>query len=107
MKQVISYALVFTSFISIAQNVKPKSPKHIPPVNFTADQDRQNMIDQLGIKSLRPGPSGDESAPNHANYNESTANPLSGFTRSFSFEKREKGDDTGIMLERKTPGNCR
>jgi hypothetical protein len=44
-------------------------------VTFTADQDRQNMMDQLGIKSLRPGPSGDTSAPNHANYDESKANP--------------------------------
>jgi hypothetical protein len=46
-----------------------------PPVTFTADQDHQNMMDQLGIKALRPGPSGDEKAPNHANYDESTANP--------------------------------
>jgi hypothetical protein len=33
------------------------------------------MMDQLGVKALRPGPSGNESAPNHANYDESTANP--------------------------------
>jgi hypothetical protein len=33
------------------------------------------MMDQLGIKALRPGPSGDENAPNHANYDESLANP--------------------------------
>jgi hypothetical protein len=33
------------------------------------------MMDQLGIKTLRPGPSGNESAPNHANYDESLANP--------------------------------
>jgi hypothetical protein len=46
-----------------------------PPVNFTADQDHQNMMDQLGIKKLREGPSGDEKAPNHANYDESLANP--------------------------------
>jgi hypothetical protein len=41
-----------------------------PPVTFTTDQDRQNMMDQLGIKALRPGPSGNEKAPNHANYDE-------------------------------------
>jgi hypothetical protein len=33
------------------------------------------MMDQLGIKALRPGPSGNEEAPNHANYDESKANP--------------------------------
>jgi len=43
--------------------------------NWTAAEDHQNMMDQLGIKALRPGPSGDEGAPNHANYDEATANP--------------------------------
>ena len=45
------------------------------PVTFTSEQDHQNMMDKLGIKTLRPGPSGDENAPNHANYDESKANP--------------------------------
>src|SRR5215469_9602346 len=43
---------------------------------WTNAQDHQNMMEQLGIKSLRPGPSGNEAAPNHANYDESTANPF-------------------------------
>jgi len=34
------------------------------------------MMDQLGIKALRPGPNGNENAPNHANYDESKANPF-------------------------------
>jgi hypothetical protein len=38
-------------------------------------RDHQLMMDQLGIQALRPGPSGDEKAPNHANYDESKANP--------------------------------
>jgi len=33
------------------------------------------MKQQLGIKKLRPGFSGNESAPNHANYDEALANP--------------------------------
>ncbi|TCK70892.1 hypothetical protein C7378_3282 [Acidipila rosea] len=33
------------------------------------------MMTQLGIQSLRPGPSGDPKAPDHANYDESKANP--------------------------------
>ncbi len=39
------------------------------------ERDHQQMMGQLGIRELRPGPSGDESAPNHANYDESKANP--------------------------------
>ncbi|MGA9673028.1 MAG: acetylxylan esterase [Terracidiphilus sp.] len=55
---------------SLGQNAAPA------PVTFTADQDHQNMMDQLGIKALRPGPSGNEKASNHANYDESQANPF-------------------------------
>jgi hypothetical protein len=47
-----------------------------PPVTLTSDQDHQNMMDQLGIKALRPGPSGNEKAPNHANTDEALANPF-------------------------------
>ena len=46
------------------------------PKNWTAAEDHQNMMEQLGIKALRPGPSGNEAAPNHANYDESKANPF-------------------------------
>jgi hypothetical protein len=52
--------------------IQGKYPK---PVTFTAEQDHQNMNEQLGVKALRPGPSGNESAPNAANYDESKANP--------------------------------
>ena len=46
------------------------------PRNWTAEEDHQNMMEQLGIKALRPGPNGNETAPNHANYDESKANPF-------------------------------
>ncbi|HEX5169782.1 MAG TPA: acetylxylan esterase [Cyclobacteriaceae bacterium] len=58
---------------SIGQN--NRSEKYAPPVTFTTQEDHKNMMDQLGIKVLRPGPGGNESAPNHANYDESLANP--------------------------------
>lgn len=46
------------------------------PKNWTNEEDHQNMMDQLGIKALRPGPNGNEKDPNHANYDESKANPF-------------------------------
>jgi len=49
--------------------------KYPPLVTYTTQQDHDNMKQQLGITKLRPGPSGNESAPNHANYDEATANP--------------------------------
>lgn len=44
--------------------------------NWTTADDHRNMMQQLGIRALRPGPSGNEKAPNAANYDESKANPF-------------------------------
>ena len=60
------------------------------PVTFTAQQDQENMMQQLGIKSLRPGPSGDERAPNHANYDESKANPFPNIPDALTFNNGQK-----------------
>jgi len=45
------------------------------PLNWTTQQDHQNMKDQVGIKRLRPGPSGRAGATNAANYDPAKANP--------------------------------
>jgi hypothetical protein len=65
--------LIITSAATAQQKID--STKYAKLVTFTAQQDHDNMKQQLGIKKLRPGPSGNESAPNHANYDESIANP--------------------------------
>lgn len=62
-------------FLSLLTLPVAASAQNAAPVNFTADQDHQQMMKQLGIKALRPGPSGDATAPNHANYDEALANP--------------------------------
>ena len=46
------------------------------PVTFTAQQDHQNMLDQLGIRSIRRGFDADGNSPFAANYDESKANPF-------------------------------
>ena len=45
--------------------------------NWTTADDHRNMMEQLGIKALRPGPSGRAAAgdPNAANYDSAKANP--------------------------------
>ena len=73
----LSFAVLFSCVggaAAMGQNAGSASSAP-PPVTFTSDQDHQNMMDQLGIKTLRPGPSGNEKAPNHANTDESLANP--------------------------------
>jgi hypothetical protein len=69
---ILTLALAGSAWVSHAQNNAATTPTR---VTFTSEQDHQNMMDQLGIKRLRPGPSGNEKAPDHANYDESKANP--------------------------------
>ena len=45
------------------------------PVTFTTAQDHRNMMEQLGIEALRPGASGNENSPHHANHDEALADP--------------------------------
>jgi len=45
------------------------------PVAWTTEQDHADMMRQLGIRKLRPAPSGRPDAPNPANYDEAKANP--------------------------------
>jgi len=47
------------------------------PVKMTANEARQNMMDQLHIQSIRPGFSGDPKGPNPANYDDAKAGPFS------------------------------
>jgi hypothetical protein len=63
-----SLAVIMATGVS-AQTGFPQSGK------WTTADDHQDMMRRLGITALRPGPSGNENAPNHANYDESKANP--------------------------------
>jgi hypothetical protein len=74
-----------------------------PPVTFTAEQDHQNMMDQLGIKALRPGPSGNEKAPNHANYDETKANPFPEIPDPLTLNNRQKVTSAKVWWEQRRP----
>jgi hypothetical protein len=73
------------------------------PVTFTSEEDHQNMMDQLGIKALRPGPSGDEKAPNHANYDESKANPYPNLPDALTLDNGKKVTTTEMWWKQRRP----
>jgi hypothetical protein len=70
---------------------------------FTAEQDHQNMMDQLGIKVLRPGPSGDDAAPNHANYDEATANPYPNLPDALTLKNGQKVTTAEMWWKQRRP----
>lgn len=73
-------ALVFT-FLALSVIVMQARQRGLDPaaravLQRATAEDHADMMRQLGIRALRRGPSGDESAPNHANYDEAKANPF-------------------------------
>src|ERR1700761_2038260 len=70
--KVFMVALDFGGALS-AQSADSTQPA---PLNWNAQQDHQNMMDQLGIKTLRQGAEGmNRQATNYQNTDESKANP--------------------------------
>src|SRR5262245_3619271 len=67
---------VFVSVALLGQKSSQSAPPE--PKSWTAAQDHQDMMQQLGITRLRPAPSGSvpETDPKSANYDESKANPF-------------------------------
>jgi (4-O-methyl)-D-glucuronate---lignin esterase len=51
--------------------LNPSHDNNAPPVQLTAEQDHQRLLDLLHITSLRRGPDGDPKSPNAANFDES------------------------------------
>ena len=78
------------------------------PLNWTAAQDHQNMMDQLGIKAVRPGPSGNENAPNHANYDEAQANPFPSLPDALTLKNARRVTKASVWWNKRRPeGNSR
>ena len=70
---------------------------------WTAAEDHRNMMDQLGIQALRPGPSGNESAPNHANYDEALANPYPNLPDVLTLKNGKKVTSAAVWRNQRRP----
>ena len=88
--------LVFPLAAAVAQSV-------VDTKSWTTAEDHQNMMGQLGIKALRPGPSGNESAPNHANYEESTANPFPNLPDVLTLKNGKKVTKADVWWKQRRP----
>jgi hypothetical protein len=73
MKKII-YPCIICSLLTI-QTFAQFSQQERDSINQANNEDHQLMMKELGIKELRPGPSGDPKAPNAANSDESKVPP--------------------------------
>jgi hypothetical protein len=96
MKARLLLALTFPLVAAVAQNA-------VDTKSWTAAEDHRNMMDQLGIKALRPGPSGNESAPNHANYDEATANPFPDLPDVMTLKNGKKVTKASVWWSQRRP----
>jgi len=75
-KSIVLIACGLSFFISHAQvRLSPADSLRRDSISKVTQKDYRQMLDQLHITSIRPGPSGNPNAPNAANYDESKANP--------------------------------
>src|SRR2546429_1068461 len=73
------------------------------PLNWTTQQDHQNMKEQLGIKALRPGPSGRTGATNEANYDPATANPYPDLPDPLTLKNGQKVATADVWWKQRRP----
>ncbi len=98
-----SLPLCFVLVFAAPSHVFAQSPSASSSKAWTAEEDHQNMMDQLGIKAMRPGPSGDEKAPNHANYDESLANRFDSLPDPLTMNDGTKVTTAAMWRERRRP----
>jgi hypothetical protein len=74
-KYILAVSILGSAQFMYAQPPQIDSSKYPKLSTNTAQQNQEHMMQQLGIKKLRPGASANESSPNYANYDAAKANP--------------------------------
>jgi hypothetical protein len=80
--------LLFGGMISVSSFAQ-LSQQARDSINRLSSEDHQLMMQRLGITSLRPGPSGNPTAPNAANADENKASPYTSLPDPLLFENRK------------------
>jgi hypothetical protein len=89
------------TMVLVAQQTTPPAAPEAKA--WTTQEDHQNMMNQLGIKKLRPGPSGQETAPNHANTDESLANPYPNLPEALTLKNGKKVTTAEMWRKQRRP----
>src|SRR4051794_25791981 len=75
-----------------------------PPQKVTAQQDHAQMMQQLGITSLRPGANGNNrEAPNYQNTDESKANPYPNLPDVLTLNNGQKVTTSDMWWNQRRP----
>jgi (4-O-methyl)-D-glucuronate---lignin esterase len=91
------------TLIAATSSLRGQQTSSVEPKAWTTAEDHQHMLAQLGIRALRPGPSGNETAPNHANYDEATANPFPILPEALTLKNGRKVTSPDIWWNQRRP----
>jgi hypothetical protein len=92
-----AFAAILGIAVAVAQFQVPKEQKE------QQEKDYQNMKTQLGIKVLRPGPSGNEKDANHANYDPALANPYPDYPEPLTLKNGKKVTSADMWWKKRRP----
>jgi hypothetical protein len=93
------------SWVWGAESTKPPEGGTAPgPVKMTAQEDHQNMMDQLGIKTLRRGADGmNPKSPYYQNTDEAKANPYPNLPDPVTLKNGQKVTTAQMWWEQRRP----
>src|SRR5436189_1048287 len=87
-----------------AQTNSTNSADSTAPRNWSATQDHQNMMEQLGITKLRPGRNGNATATNNAaNYDQAKANPFPNWPEVLTLKNGQKVTTAEMWWKQRRP----
>jgi hypothetical protein len=98
---VLLFAVLTAAMTGRAQ---PPTTNLPAPMNWSAEQDHRNMMEQLGIKTLRPGADGmNPKAPNYQNTDEAKANPYPELPDPLTLKNGEKVNTPDMWWKLRRP----
>ena len=105
MKKIISLLLILLAGHSLFAQFKMTHADslRIDSISKITRADYQNMLQQLGISSTRPGPSGNPQAPNAANIDETKASPYTSLPDPLALKNGQKIRDAKSWWTKRRP----
>jgi hypothetical protein len=98
-----SFNCLAATILAAACQFSPLVAAPTQPLKWTTQQDHQNMMDQLGIIRLRPGPSGQPGATNSANYDPAKANPFPNLPEVLTLKNGQKVTTADLWWKQRRP----
>lgn len=102
--RISSIIIPVTAFVLFSSLAGPsKCSAQALAVPATAEQNQQNMMDQLGIRALRPGADADPKSPNYANYDEAKASPYPVLPNALMFANGQPVTTAAMWWKQRRP----